>query len=329
MYKFTNNEDRTWEYFSGLAPDNQAATWSTLVNWTEWDKSLALNCQFLDVLMIGAGGGGGGGFTKTVGGNGGGGGGGGGAGIVRARFILALLPDVLYFYIPNGGKGGAANTAGSPGPRAAMALVPGIPNDGNNGMFVTVLQSGGTNTTGSQPGGAGTNIAVGAGGAGCTVANYATTPSSTHGGLWSCLAITLSATAGPAGKNGGSQLGAVGTNEVDVTFMVSGGAGGAGSGSSLAAAAGGDITARGVFDTITGSTAPADAPGGVEHYDSPFYGFCSVGGAGGGSTNTAATVGGAGGTGGFGSGGGGGGAGVSAGGRGGDGGSAYLFLVAS
>lgn len=314
MFSLTETEDRTFEWYTGIST---FGAWAADVDpWVSWSKSQVPGCNFIDIILVGAGGGGGGGFTKTVGGNGGGGGGGGSAGIVRARFPLYLLPDTVYFYLPQGGRGGAANTNGLLGGRAAMMLRPALANPTVAETFL--VSSAGSAAAAS----AGSNTSAGGGGLGATLGSAANC-------ILSTLAISVVWIAGTNAANGGTHTGAVG---VDITpaGVVCPGAGGAGSGA--AAFAGGNVLANGFFTQVSGGAggaSPAVGGSGLSHVNNTFYPLSSLGGAGGGSTNTAATDGARGGNAGFGSGGGGGGAGVGAGGRGGNGGDAYLLLVAS
>lgn len=310
MFSLTETEDRTFEWYAGLST---AGTWAANVDpWVSWSKSQVFGCDFIDIIMIGAGGGGAGGFTKAVGANGGGGGGGASGGIVVARFPLWLLPETVYFFLPQGGRGGAANQSGSVGGRAAMLARPALTNPTVNETF---LVSSATSTGAAT---AGTAVAAGAAGTPLTIGNI------THAAL-SALAISVWWTIGRNGANGGSNLGAAGA---DIAALnLSGGAGGAGSGA--AAFAGGNVTAADPITAVTGGAAGLPGDSGIQHIGNPFFPLCSSGGAGGGSTNTAATAGGNGGNAGVGSGGGGAGAGVSSGGTGGNGGDSYLLLVAS
>ena len=235
MYALTETDDRTFEWFTGLST---AGSWAVDVDpWVSWSKSQVPGCQFIDVLLIGAGSGGGGGFTKSIGLTGGGGGSGGSGAVARARFPLFFLPDTIYFYLPQGGRGGAANANGLFGDRAAMMARPAL---ANPTVAETFLVSGAGRATG---GSAGTTGAGGPPGAAGTVGSLVNC-------ILSSLAMSVVWAAGAAGVVGGDDSGANGTDEGNTTLIVSGGAGGAGA--QVAGFNGGNVPARGPFTIVTG-----------------------------------------------------------------------------
>lgn len=299
----------------GLPPDSRChvyeflgASTVTNVQWQTWTKPRSIS--MLQILCIGGGGGGGGGFSAAAAAARGGGGSGGSSGVTRVEVPAHLLPDTLYIQVGAGGQGvgSGGGTAGS-GVLSYVAIHP----DTTASNVLAV--SGAVAATG---GGTGTGAAVGAAGAGSTIAAIGSMPLA---GLGSFNVI-----AGQAGVAGGAVAGAVGTAiTIPVTStLCQAGSGGAGTTSA-------DF-AGGAFTAITNSWLSQQRPatpaagsnpgsGGVQLWR-PFFSF---GGGGGSASNTG--VGGAGGNGALGAGGGGGGGGTT-GGRGGDGGNGYVLITA-
>lgn len=314
MQHFANDEQQVWEWL-GLSD----RTGTTNAMWEPWQKSWVRNYNFLDIFMVGAGAGGGAGAAAAAGNPKGGGGGGSSGGLVTARFALSVLPDVVYFLLPQGALGGTGTAgAGNPGANAIQAHMSARNASITSADLILV-------TSNSQSGGGsgGTTGAAGPGGSG------GSTPTATTQ-AWDEMAYAWLPRATRDGASGGGVAGsgAVGADALTPLGVISGGAGGAGS--RTADFAGGNILAFGQVPQVPGGLAGGgDGGGGLWYRDSPFHPWFASGGAGGGSTNTAATAGGRGGSGAPGCGGGGGGAGTSVGGNGGDGGHSYLLLVVS
>jgi hypothetical protein len=259
-------------------------------------------CTMVYMLAIGSGAGGAGGATGAAGtGRVGGGGGGGGA---QSRLLIPafLLPDILYVQVGLGGLGGAGGASGTAGQRSLILRTNAAAAANHN----VVLASGNAVAT--------AGAVAGTAGAGETVS--AQTQSAYIG-----LGLFVSV-AGATGAAGGAVGGAVGGSVTQFAqSMTCGGAGGGSTPTANTNHAGGNITAVGVYQVISGGV--AGGGGGADGYSVFIPSFYTAGGAGGGSSGIA---GGAGGSAGIGSGGGGGGAGVT-GGAGGRGGGGYVCIV--
>lgn len=284
----------------------------TSLQWHDWIKPRG-KTMFM-MMAISGGGGGGGGFTRAAAAAGGGGGSGGSSGISRLTGPACFLPDRLFVQVGAGGIG-VGSGGGTAGSGVLSYVCAGISTATPGTVQATnvLLVSGAAAPAG---GGTGTGAAVGALGAGGTIA--------TAGAMPLHFPFIQSLIAGTAGVAGGAVAGANGSAQSIPTATPFWGATG-GAGTTNADFAGGAFTAQAdsLMSERRPDTAPAGSNNGSGGYTSwqPFY---SYGGGGGASSN--AGVGGNGGNGGYGCGGGGGGAGTT-GGKGGDGGSGLVIIV--
>ena len=266
-------------------------------SWQVWEKPDG--CNFIHIVVIGAGSGGGGGYQRSLGPASGGGG--GASGPVSTLMIPAyVLPDKLYIQVATGGAGGANLASGSVGGSTYIGLVPDTTNTLCNILFsITVSgQAAGQGGNGG-PGGAGNR-------------NTITTPFFGWGRFVNVVAA----------QNG--QAGIAPSTDLTQTAMVGGGAGGAYTTSADVAVAGRSITSSykqpsAVTYSVGQAVGVSDSAGSGPNLISPQPQF--FGGAGGAALNTTNTA--SGGDGGIGCGGGGAGpnltGGSSTGGKGGDG----------
>ena len=282
------------------------------IQWHNWVKPRGKT--MFNILCIGGGGGGGGGFTRAAAAAGGGGGSGGNSGMTRVTGSLSLIPSQLFVQVGAGGIGvssGGGTAASGVLSYVCVALSTATPGTVNANNVLAV-----SGAVAAAGGGTGTGAAVGALGAGGTIAVIAAMP---------CAHMHhFDVIAGTPGVAGSAVAGAVGTAQAIPTATFMWGATG-GAGTTSADFAGGAFTAS--ADSLFSERRPAtpaagtvNGPGGYTIWQ-PFY---SYGGGGGSAANL--TAGGNGGNGGYGCGGGGGGAGTT-GGKGGDGGSGLVIIT--
>jgi hypothetical protein len=267
-------------------------------SWQVWQKPDG--CNFIHIVVIGAGAGGGKGNLKITGANGGGGGGGAAGGISRTMLPAYALPDKLHIRVGAGGVGGTGGTVtGTPPSTSYIALIPDAATTSAN-ILISIAATGL-----SCAGGGGTATAG-------TLGNSGGFTLSTPFSGWGKYAII------PA-QNGFP--GSINTSAFDTGRIVTGGAGGCGT--QTANVSGRDITSS--FKQPSSVIYSKGAAVNTTTKSSNGSSFLSpqpqfFGGAGGAGGNT--ITGSNGGDGGIGCGGGGGGAGITTatdGGRGGDG----------
>jgi len=256
-----------------------------------WQKPRG--CKLVHFFVIGGGGAGAGGRTGSVGTDRTGSGGGGSGGIYTSLIPSILIPDRLYIVVGRGGIGAAPNTNGTGG---GVSLIRTTLNttDVNQGLLARPTQATGGNAGGT--GGGGVSVLSG------IYRNLG--PNLLHN--------SVTGGAGVAGSSGTS---------INLTFLLSGGAGGGSATLGGTSFSGGSINGNGFVPTILGGINPSDnGENGFSSFNPLFF----TGGAGGAAN--ANGVGGNGGNGGIGCGGGGGGAGVT-GGRGGNGGDGLVIIT--
>lgn len=265
----------------------------------------------LFIYAVGAGGGGGGGLTGISGSQRGGGGWGGSGAVGTLLVPIFRLPDLLTIHTPLGGQGGGSGVAGGSGIPSGIYW-------GNSGAAEPTNLIMRTSNGNANGGGAGTNVAGGAGGVAVSAQTIGNMPMAGLG-LYNLFA-------GQAGTAGGNNTvgGAIALPVTGINVM--GGTGGGGIINAAGGVAGGLIT--GVTSSYVSDSRPINAAGGSNNGSGSFLPdklFFNYSGMGGGASN--AGVGGNGGNGGYGSGGGGGGGGTT-GGKGGNGGSGLVVMIA-
>lgn len=290
-------------------------------DWQVWNKPEG--AKFLFFLVIGGGGGGGGGKSSNPN-SGYAGAGGGSSAITRGFFPACFLPDTLYVHVGNGGAGGrgissANGEAGASGATSYISVSQSsLPEN-------IVLSSGPTNGSGGGGGGGGSNTNATVGGG---------------GGVWSSTLSSFSSTGIVFTTSG--QNGTVGSTNVSLAQIVTGGAGGGNvpissaevggnitsqAGSFLPTAPGGDVATSSTSKSAGSQGLELSLPRGIQATSSNpliFTGGAGGGGSGNGNYNIA----GRGGNGSYGCGGGGGGAcynGTA--GAGGDGGDGLIIIT--
>jgi hypothetical protein len=125
-------------------------------SWQVWEKPDG--CNFIHIVVIGAGSGGGGGYQRAAAANGGGGGGGAAGGISTMMIPAYTIPDKLHIQVGAGGAGGANLAAGGSGSTTYVGLVPDTSNLLANILirnFHASTQGIGGSATGGAGGGAG------------------------------------------------------------------------------------------------------------------------------------------------------------------------------
>ena len=233
----------------GGGTDYQAYTTAGTFTWTK-----PANAKWVEVFMYGGGGGGGGGQISPVLQNKSGGGGGSGGTVVLARIPASLLGATQTVVVGAGGAGGAAlvSTAANGNPGTA----------GGNTTFSVYVALGGNNGLGTIGGASG-----GAGKGGWSLGN--STGTSSNGG------------------SGGTSNGASGAAPAGViTYMPTGGGGGAGQTTLSTSTTGGNGGIKNAFvlATVSGlSTAIAGGTGGTVAGVPPTAGNSNSGLSGGGT----------------------------------------------
>ena len=193
----TQTQENKWIFYAAGA--------SSLQVWEKPD-----GCNFIHIVVIGAGCGGGGGYQRAAAANGGGGGGGAAAGIYTMMIPAYTIPDKLHIQVGTGGAGGANLTVGGAGGSTYIGLVPSTAVTSAN-LLISNTQIGGG-------GGAG-------GGAGSVTGGSGGTAGST-GIVWSLPFTGWGKTVQTiAGQNG--QAGTTPSTDLAQTRIVGGGAGGA------------------------------------------------------------------------------------------------------
>lgn len=280
-------------------------------SWQVWNKPL--NCNYVNIMLIGGGAGGKGGATGNANTRSGGAGG-GSAAISYYTYPAFAIPDILYVQVGQGGTGGAGTGSGLQGSQGTLSFVSIFPDS-------TLTSTNIIARSGSANAGISTSITAGVAIAGIDIlAQFA----------------LVSSYNGQAGGAGGTSA----TKAPDLlpsNIPIMGGAGGAGCNSVGVPGTSAHIGPFLFVPTISGGTSIVGGVAGdgnhgfstrenFNNINFEFPLFCT-GGAGGGSStrnpDSNICFGGNGGNGSFGSGGGGGGAGFTAqggdGGRGGDG----------
>ena len=284
----------------------------TTSSWQVWNKPL--NCNYVNIMLIGGGAGGKGGATGNASTRSGGAGG-GSAAISYYTYPAFAIPDTLYVQVGQGGTGGAGTGSGVQGTPGTLSYVCVIPDSAYTSTNI-IARSGSANA------GIGTSAT-----AGLAISSI---------GILAQFALVSSYNGQTGGAGGTSAIKAPDVFPSNIPIM--GGAGGAGCNSVGIPGTSAHIGPFLFVRTISGGTSAVGVgatPGNHgystrENFNNPNFEFPMffTGGAGGGSSDTSSGA--TGGNGSFGSGGGGGGAGfTSIGGAGGDGGNGLVIITVS